>query len=359
MTYVIAVGALLGAVDCIRGNRNGLGAKFEEGFLCLGATALGIAGIICIAPVLGNLVRPVVVPLYRFLRIDPAMFGSLLANNMGGYPLATELADNEQIGKFSGLIVASMMGAALVYTIPVGLGIVSEPDKAAFIKGIMIGMIPIPLGAAVGGVMMGLPAVQVIRNCTPVILIAIVLILGFSMQPERMVDRFLAIAKGIRVIAIAGLGAAAFTSMTGIVLIPGMQDLEEAMDVVIQMGIVQLGSLPLAALFLKWMKKPLEKLGKRLGMNAVAVASMPVSCVNVISVFTMVKDMNQKGIVISAAWCTNAIALFTAHLAYTRAAAPDMVAPVITAKLVSASAAVVIACFMETVSVSPSEICGK
>lgn len=347
LTYIIAFGALLGAVDCILGNRFGLGAKFEEGFLCIGATALGIAGIICIAPVLGSVVEPVVVPLYRFLNIDPAMFGSLLANNMGGYPLAAGLADDGRIGVFSGLVVSSMMGATLVYTIPVGLGIILESDKAAFIKGIMIGMIPIPLGAAVGGIMMGLQVEEIISNSTPVIFVAIFLILGFSLRPEKMVNWFLATAKGIRVIAIAGLGTAAFTSMTGIVLIPGMQDLEEAMKIVIQMGIVQLGSLPLAALFLKYMKKPLDKLGKRLDMNATAVASLPVSCVNIISVFTMVKDMNQKGIVISAAWCTNAIALFTAHLAYTNAISPDMVKPVLAAKLVSASAALLLACFME------------
>ncbi|MEG1742171.1 MAG: ethanolamine utilization protein EutH, partial [Acetivibrio sp.] len=92
LTFLIALGALVGAFDCIIGNKMKLGEKFEEGFSCMGATALNMAGIICIAPVIGNILRPVLVPLYRFLGADPAMFGSLFANNMGGYPLAVELA---------------------------------------------------------------------------------------------------------------------------------------------------------------------------------------------------------------------------------------------------------------------------
>ncbi len=347
LTFMIAVGALAGAFDCIRGNRLGLGEKFEEGFLCLGAAALGIAGIICIAPVLGNLLRPAVVPLYHLLGMDPAMFGSLLANNMGGYPLAMELADDSRMGLFSGLVVSSMLGAALVYTIPVGLGMVQEDRKESFTKGIMIGMIPIPVGSAVGGIMMGLPLVKILWNSIPTILVTAVLIAGFVFCPARLVSGFLAAARGIRAVSVFGLGVGAFTSLTGYRLIPGMETLEYAMGIVAGMGIVQLGSIPLAALFVRFFKKPLAWLGEKLSVNAVSVASLPVACVNVISVFTMVKEMDRRGIVISASWCTNAIALFTAHLAYTKAVSPEMVAPVLTAKVVSGLAAVVIACLME------------
>lgn len=347
LTFIIGIGALIGAFDCIRGNRLGLGEKFEEGFLCLGTAALGIAGIICIAPVLGNLLKPVVVPLYHLLGMDPAMFGSLLANNMGGYPLSMELADDRAMGLFSGLIVASMLGAALVYTIPVGLELVKEADKEPFTKGIMIGMIPIPLGSAVGGLMMGIPAGKIVWNSIPTIMVTVVLIAGFVLCPDKLVNGFLTAAKGIRAVSIFGLGVAAFASMTGYDLIPGMETLEYAMGIVAGMGIVQLGSIPMAALFVRFFQTPLSRLGKRMNVNAVSMASLPVACVNVISVFTMVKDMDRRGIVISAAWCTNAIALFTAHLAYTKTVAPGMVTPMLVAKVVSGMAAVAIACWME------------
>ncbi|KGF55241.1 hypothetical protein HMPREF9460_02125 [Flavonifractor plautii 1_3_50AFAA] len=85
IVYLMVVFMALGAVDRILGNRFGLGEKFEEGIMAMGSLALAMIGIICLAPVLANLLRPVVVPLYQALGADPAMFaGTLLANDMGG-----------------------------------------------------------------------------------------------------------------------------------------------------------------------------------------------------------------------------------------------------------------------------------
>ena len=47
--WIMAVGAVLGGVDRIAGNRFGLGKRFEEGFTLLGPTALSMSGIICLA----------------------------------------------------------------------------------------------------------------------------------------------------------------------------------------------------------------------------------------------------------------------------------------------------------------------
>ena len=119
IVYLMVVFMALGAVDSILGNRFGLGEKFEEGIMAMGSLALAMIGIICLAPVLANLLRPVVVPLYQALGADPAMFaGTLLANDMGGAPLAQELALTQEAGQFGGLIVGSMLGPTIVFTIP-------------------------------------------------------------------------------------------------------------------------------------------------------------------------------------------------------------------------------------------------
>ncbi len=39
---------------------------------------------------------PVIIPVFTFLGADHAMFAMILANDMGGYPLAMELAQSEQ-----------------------------------------------------------------------------------------------------------------------------------------------------------------------------------------------------------------------------------------------------------------------
>ena len=60
--WLMAVFVLLGGIDRILGNRFGLGEPFEEGITAMGALALAMLGILCLAPVLADVLRPVVVP---------------------------------------------------------------------------------------------------------------------------------------------------------------------------------------------------------------------------------------------------------------------------------------------------------
>ena len=109
--WIMAIAMVLGALDRMFGSRLGLGKQFEEGILAIGALSLSMLGILTLAPVLARLLRPVLVPVYGFLGADPAMFaGSILANDMGGAPLAMELAGTRAAGQLGGLIVGSMLG---------------------------------------------------------------------------------------------------------------------------------------------------------------------------------------------------------------------------------------------------------
>lgn len=347
LTFLMAVGALIGGLDSIFGNRLRLGEKFEEGFLCMGAAAINMAGMICVAPLIGRVLKPVAAPFFRLMGADPAMFGCLFANNMGGYPLAMELAQIREVGLFSGLIVSSMLGATVVYTIPVAFGLIPEEKKELFAKGIMIGMIPMPVGAFVGGLLMeDLPISLLVKNSIPMIGITILLVIGFLKFQRKLLNGFGVFSRGIKILTVFGLATAAFTHMTGLTLIPGISDLSGAMETVVSMCIVQLGSFPLAAIFVRIFRRPLTYIGKRSSMNAVSMAALPIACVNAISMFVMVKDMDERGTVVSAAWMSSIICILTAHFAYTNAVAPQMVAPVMAAKAVSGALAVGIALWM-------------
>ena len=343
---MIAVGALIGALDCVFGNRLKLGDKFEEGFLCMGPTALSMVGIICLAPLLGQVCQVAVSPLFRLFGIDPAMFGSILANNMGGYPLAMSMADNQMLGLYSGLIVSSTLGATLVYTIPVALGLIAREKRDDFAMGIMIGLVTVPVGAVAGGLVMGLDLVLLIRNTIPAVLVSALVIAGFLILKDRALRGFLYFATGLRIVTVLSLGVAAFAYISGITLVKGMEPIESALAVVADMCVVQLGSIPLAYLFIYLLKRPLVAAGRLLQINAVAAAAIPISCVNVMSAFMLIKDMDRRGIVLTAAWYTNAICILTAHYAYTQSINPEMVAPMMVSKLVGGVLAVALAYFM-------------
>ena len=148
---IMAVFAVLGALDRIIGNRLGLGKEFEEGILAMGSLAIAMIGVITLSPVLAALLKPVVVPVYRFLGADPAMFaGTILACDMGGGALAQELTADADAAALGGVITGSMLGATIVFTIPVAMGILSEKDRPAMAKGVLCGIVTIPVGVLVG-----------------------------------------------------------------------------------------------------------------------------------------------------------------------------------------------------------------
>lgn len=338
---LMAVFLVLGALDRVIGNKFGLGEKFEEGILAMGALALAMIGILCLAPVLSALLRPVVVPLYGFLGADPAMFaGTILANDMGGAALARELALTEEAGQFGGLIVGAMLGPTVVFTIPVALGILRKEDLEPLAQGVLAGIVTIPLGAFAGGLAAGFPVGMVLRNLIPIVLIALLLALGLWKRPAAMVKGFAVFGKVVVALITLGLAAAIVESLTGLALVPGMAPIEEGFVTVGAIAIVLAGAFPLVYVITRVFQKPLLRLGRLLGMNDVAAAGLVATLANNIPMFGMVSDMDRRGKVVNVAFAVSAAFVFGDHLGFTAGFDETMIFPMIVAKLTGGAAAV-------------------
>ena len=344
IVYLMVVFMALGAIDRIIGNKFGLGEKFEEGIIAMGALALAMIGIICLAPVLANLLRPVVVPLYQFLGADPAMFaGTILANDMGGAPLAKELALTEQAGQFGGLIVGSMLGPTIVFTIPVGLGIIRAEDRRYLATGVLAGVITIPIGSFVGGLVAGFSVGMVVRNLIPIVIFAVLIALGLWRIPNGMVKGFQVFGRIIVIIITIGLAAAIIQKLTPLTLIPGMNPIEDGVLIVGDIAVVLAGAFPLVYVITKVFKKPLMKLGHVLGMNDVSAAGMVATLANNIPMFQMMHDMDRRGKVLNVAFAVSAAFVFGDHLGFTAGFDATMIFPMIVGKLISGITAVAVA----------------
>lgn len=345
--YLMVAFAVLGALDRIIGNRFGIGEKFEEGIMAIGSLALSMVGIIALAPVIANVLKPVVVPVFNFLGADPAMFaGMILANDMGGAPLAQELANTPDAGLFGGLIVGSMMGVTIVFTIPVALGIIAPSDRKYLATGVLAGVITIPIGSFVAGLVAGFPVMMVVKNLVPIVIIAILIALGLWKFEGVMVKGFTIFGKFIVAVITAGLIAGIVESLTGFVIIPGMNPISEGFEIVADIAIVLAGAFPLVLVITKIFKKPLMKLGKLVGMNDVAAAGIVASLANSIPMFQMVKDMDPKGKIINFAFAVSAAFVFGDHLGFTAGFDSSMIVPMIVGKLVSGISAFVLAIFI-------------
>lgn len=344
---IMAGFALLGAADRIFGNRWGLGKEFEEGILAMGSLALAMVGVVSLAPVLAALLKPIVVPVYRLLGADPAMFaGTILACDMGGGALALEMTGDPQAAMLGGVLTASMLGATLVFTIPVAMGILREEDRPAMAKGILCGIVTIPLGVLAGGVSAGFPLGMVLRNLIPIVLLAVLIALGLWRAEDAMVRGFALFGKLVVVLVTVGLAAAIAEALTGIPILPGMAPISEGFQTVGTIAILLAGAFPLVFVLTKLLRRPLMAVGKRIGINDAAAAGLIASLANSIATFGMVKDMNRRGKVVNIAFAVSASFVFGDHLGFTAGFAPEMIGPMIVGKLTGGISAVAVALWL-------------
>ena len=345
--YLMVIFMVIGAIDKCLGNRFGYGEKFEEGILAMGSLALAMVGVISLAPVLAKILRPVISPIYSLVGADPAMFATtLLANDMGGYPLAVELALTPDAGKFAGLILGAMMGPTLVFTIPVALGIIEKGDREFLAKGILAGIITIPLGCIVGGIVAGFPMEMILVNILPIIIVALLIALGLWKAPEKMTKGFTVFGKGVVIVITIGLAAGIIEKLTCFVVIPGMAPLSEGFKIVGDIAITLAGAFPLVYFLTKVLKKPLSKMGEMLGMNEESAAGMVATLANSIPMFGLMKNMNNKGKILNVAFAVSGAFVFGDHLGFTAGVDKSMIFPMVVGKLVGGISAVILAKIM-------------
>lgn len=341
---MMAVFALLGGLDRILGGRFGLGSRFEEGILSMGSLALAMVGIVSLAPVLAGILKPIVVPVYRILGADPAMFaGTVLACDMGGGPLARQLTADPQAADLGGVITGSMLGATVVFTIPVAMGILEERDRPAMAKGILCGMVAIPFGILAGGLTAGYAFSMVLRNLVPIVLMALLIALGLWRAEKAMVAAFTAFGKILVAVVTVGLSGAIIQALTGFAVIPGLAPISEGFETVGTIAIVLAGAFPLVYVLTRVLNKPLMALGKLLGINEPASAGLIASLANSIATFGMVKDMDDRGKVVNIAFAVPAAFVFGDHLGFTAGFAPELLPAMIVGKLVGGVVAVGVA----------------
>lgn len=344
IVYLMLAFAVLGALDKILGNRFGLGEKFEEGIMAIGALSLSMVGMIVLAPVLAAVLSPIVVPVFELIGADPGMFaGCILANDMGGAPLAEALAGSKEAGEFGGLIVGSMLGATVVFTIPAALGIIKKEDRSFFAMGILCGVITIPIGAFAGGMAAGYPLGMVLKNLIPIVVMAALVAVGLLIAQKAMITGFTLFGKGIVVLVTFGLITGIVEKLTGWTVLPGANPIGEGFVIVADIAMVLAGAFPLVHVLTKVLKKPLAALGKLLGINEASVAGLIASLANNIPMFGLMKDMNPRGKVINAAFAVSAAFVFGDHLGFTAGYAKEMILPVMVGKLTGGMTAAAVA----------------
>ena len=356
---IMMIFMVIGAVDRMMGNKHGYGEQWESGFLAMGDLAMAMAGVVAAAPVLALILRPIIAPIYTLVGADTSMFATtLLACDMGGYPLAMQLAADEAIGNFAGLILGTMMGPTIVFTIPVALGIIKKEDRGYLGAGTLAGMITIPIGCIAGGLVMNMTPykisiIRVLQNLIPVIIVAGLIVAGLWFVPAKMINGFNVFGNGVTIVITFFTAIAVFEYQTGIKFplmnimveedVDGVIPLESGLLVCGQIAITLIGAFPMVLWIQRTFKGPLSAVGKALGMNDQATTGMIANLANNIAMFNILGDMDPKGKLLNCAFAVSAAFVFGDHLGFTAGANKEMIFPMIVGKLVAGITAVIVA----------------
>ena len=210
-------------------------------------------------------------------------------------------------------------------------------------KGILCGIVTIPVGVLTGGIVAGFPVIMVLRNLIPIVALAALIALGLWRAEKAMVKGFVVFGNGVTALITAGLAAAIVETLTGWVIIPGMEPLSTGFETVGAIAIVLAGAFPLVFAVTKLFRKPLLKLGKILHINDAAAAGLVATLANSIATLDLVKDMDHRGKVVNIAFAVSAAFVFGDHLGFAAGFAPEILPAMILGKLAGGITAVGIA----------------
>lgn len=336
--------ALLGAIDKIFIGKWGIAEPFDQGLATMGSLCLSMSGIYCIAITFLNGQADIFQKWNVFLPFDSSVLsGVLLAPDMGGFAIAGKIAASRSLGLYSGLLLSSTLGCLVSFVLPITLGVLEEKQTGIFLKGVLFGILTLPLGLVAGGILMGIAPGELIRNLLPVVILCMILACGLKFVPRQSLKVLSFIGHLLRV-----TGIFLFLILILGVFFPQYSFVEdslllESLVIVLKITVVVCGSMVAVHLALTYLKGILQKISELLGVNEYAVIGLLISLATSISMIPLFSHMDERGKQMNAAFCVSGAFCLGGQLAFVSSVAePYAVGAYLGCKLLGGIAAVLV-----------------
>jgi len=365
VVYLIMTCLIIGAVASLFNDQKGIGKEFMEGLYSIGPIFVPVAGIMAAVPYLSKIISLAVGPFFGQIGADPAIAGTtLIAMDMGGYQLAEVLSQSRE-GWLMALVVGSMSGPTIVFSIPVGLAMLAKKDHKYMALGVMSGLLSIPVGVLCGTVFLmvtdpmvravvtsvGDPTINlklnismILINLAPLTAFCIVLVVGLKMIPDFMIKVFLLLARIMNICIILVLALSIVEYFTSVFtkifgswgfdpIIADQDDLFRALEVSGYIGIMLAGAFPMVYLIKKYLAKPMEKIDNFFGMHSTGAAGILAGAANILAMYRLIADMPAKDKVLCISFAVCSAFLFGDHLAFIANFQPSMIPSIMFGKI--------------------------
>ncbi|MGL4109049.1 ethanolamine utilization protein EutH [Clostridium sp. LP20] len=347
LLYIVSIFFVVGAIDYFEGNRLKLGSVFEEGIKTMGPLVISMIGILSITPLVAKLLSEILSPISKALGLDPSVFpASFIAVDMGAYNISLGIANTENFAVFSGIIIASILGCTLSFTLPLALGLVKEEYMSSLTKGILCGIITIPVALFIGGLLLDITIGALLINILPIILLAILLSLGIVFKPKLTLIIFKYIGRLIVFASTIGLIVQGIFSISGIEILSSVMPLKEALYIVGKIAIFLGGAYVMLECVQKLLKKQLSFIGKKIGINNESVAALIGSLASAIIVFSNFEKLDEKGRIICSAFSVSGAYVLGGQLGFVASVEGDMISVYLITKIIAGVLSIILALYI-------------
>ena len=334
--------AALALLDRIFGSRLGIGTDFEKGINMAGTLILAMGGMLVLVPTIQWLLGGIgsLSSEYFDFSMIPAF---VLANDMGGTDIARPLAASEEMGLLTGMVLSATMGGTVSFTIPYVFGATDKKYHPDIVLGLIAGIITVPLGILVAGLMLDVELLALVFLLLPLSALSGLLVFAIVRFEKIAVVVFVWLGRILKTVIGIGLMIGIVHYVTGYAIIPNITPLDDVMNVMLDIMCVMVGAFPLLTVLGRLLKKPLALLGGVLGTNGESAFGLLASLGNSVTTYSMLDDMDRRGVVLNAAFSVSAAFVLMDHLAWTMARAPETVGAVVVGKLVAGISSIFLA----------------
>ena len=197
------------------------------------------------------------------------------------------------------------------------------------------GIIAIPVGCFVAGIIVGITIDELVINLIPLIVLATILEVGLMKISNLCVKIFRLLTIGIRIFIIFGIVVGIIRFVTGFELLPYTAPIEDGAIIVFNAAVVMSGTFPLFHIITRLFRKLFTTLGGKLGMNETSMMGFLATMMTNVTTFSMMKNMDERGVILNSAFAVSGAFVFAGHLAFTMSFEESFVPSMVIGKLVA------------------------
>ena len=341
---IMLVFAAIGFIDKIIGGRMGLSEYFDRGMLTMGTMAIPIVGVCSVGTEFIRRHTETIAQWSGSLFFDPSVIiGALLAPDMGGYFIAREITDSPQILLLNGVVLATVLGQAVTFQLPVFMAGIEAKDRQDMFRGFIVGFIMVPTGLIASELMIRMPLVLFLKQAGPVICICLIIAIGLKVAPHGTARVFSVFGVILQTLLSLLFAVAVIGVFIPSLAYASLESVQEGVMIIFRAGVIIGGALVMSEIILRFFRRQINAIAAKIGINEVAALSLLMTCATSLAIIPLFSKMDPKGRQITAAFSLSGSFVIGGSLAFVSSVTDGFsVAAFVVSKLVCGIASAIV-----------------